>query len=567
MRHQALSFNISFALLLCLLLAPFAGISKTQAQSTFETRIAHSSGDAASNARRDTTGLVETRNTAKVKLDKDASDSLLQRFNRHTKDSLFERTFDVKRNFGATGNGATQDTDAFLKLSAAVNGRCQNEAVKVVIPPGSYIVGKQLLNTKGHRYYGVDVLSFANCTKPILVEGKGAVLKHPAGMRFGTFNQDGTPYIHSEIIYETSSLAFTGFMVHAVNCQSVTVRGLELNGNSTKYIIGGKYDAQDTQAISYGLAFDSVRNVSVESVYAHHFGLDGVFIKYPGLTQSSAATPTTLKNVRSEYNGRQGMSIVGGIGITAINCDFSHTGYAINEGTGKTLENAPKAGVDIEPESSIVKNVTFLNCRFEHVKGVGLLAYFPTTASDITVRNCRLWNFNERALWTNAPRFHVYDSEIYGAIANAYVSNARPQDATKFYNCKFEDKVHPTYGAAYKVGPYMFALDNLPDNGGLLFEDCSFINNNSEGIYVDSATRKGSPLAFVFDNCTFILKHDDFVAVTLVGGVLRDCRFIDGYPTGSRPAAQIIVGNGVTGRLTRIEGKTYIEGTRIKFSI
>lgn len=109
----------------------------------------------------------------------------------------------MKRDYNAKGDGTTQDIDAFISLSAEVNVRCNSEGVKIIIPPGLYIVGRQTLNSNGYRFFGEDVLKFQNCTKPILVEGYGAILKFPNGLRFGSFNSNGTVYnpASSELFY------------------------------------------------------------------------------------------------------------------------------------------------------------------------------------------------------------------------------------------------------------------------------------------------------------------------------------------------------------------------------
>ncbi|MGI9106028.1 MAG: glycosyl hydrolase family 28-related protein [Pyrinomonadaceae bacterium] len=466
------------------------------------------------------------------------------------------------RDFGAAGDGVTNDTQAFLNLIAYVNAR--SGGVRVVIPPGLYVVGLQTSRPGGARFSGTE-FAFRNCAQPIAIEGYGAILKHPDGMRFGSFNPTGAPYNPPSLpFYNAAYAASTGAMLSFINCRSVSVKGLELHGNSTNYVIGGMWGDRDRQTRSYGLVFESCGNVLLEQISAHHFGLDGAYVRNADSTETSPYAPFLLLNCTFEYNGRQGLSWVSGNGLTAINCKFNHTGYAVNSGTGRPLVSAPGAGVDLEAEYtnrqvSKVKGGRFINCEFVHTKGVALLSDNPNPGfndddvSDMVFENCLFWNFENYTLWTKRPRHTFRDCRIYGSPVNAYTSLTRPGDATKFYNCEFEDKAHPVYGSPF--GEYVITYDGLFD--GLVFRDCTVTANTRKAAIIRRGGAGTTPgRGFEMEGCTIIVRSAAGPdAVLLQGGFVRRTRFIEAFT--ARPPVNLYVqtnGQTVVGDGVQVDG-------------
>ena len=86
----------------------------------------------------------------------------------------FNQNFIIKNihSFGAKGDGKTNDHDAFVKAANYFNNRGGNG--KLIIPKGTYIVGKQeyYAGKNGKpAYLGVDLLHFKNVNN-LSVEGK-----------------------------------------------------------------------------------------------------------------------------------------------------------------------------------------------------------------------------------------------------------------------------------------------------------------------------------------------------------------------------------------------------------
>lgn len=468
--------------------------------------------------------------------------------------------------FGAVPDDAGDDTDAFLRLTAEVNRR--GGGVRVLLPRGRYLVGRQTPNGRNgsdgltYRYDGVDIMLFKNCPRPIVVEGVGAVMQHPDGMRFGGFDAAGKP--RDDPQEDTASAAITGFMVGGAACRDLTIKGLELDGNNRKYQLGGLWGFGDKpqrgrQTRSYGLYFIGCDRVQVEAVNSHHFGLDGVYIKYPHQSEADAEHPHRFVNCRFEYNGRQGMSWSGGKGLTAIGCKFNHTGYAVNSfaAPNVVVRSEPGSALDIEEEQNGVCRLgRFIDCEFLHSSGPSLYGEirYPDATNTLptaSFENCTFWNFQNYALWPNLPRLEFNNCRIYGATVSAFQSDD-PQQTPKFRRCDFEDRSHPEWGeASVDYGAVVsFSRANMK---GLLFEECSFVANTHRALFIRNENPTAEGNAFTLDGCTVSFKRPVGLpdVATLQGGTIRDTRFIQTLPEAPAAGSFIYapamrVGKGVT---------------------
>ncbi len=442
-------------------------------------------------------------------------------------------TLDVRADFGARGDGRFDDTPAFARLAREVNRR--GGGVRIVIPAGRYIVGGQTGNGREngqtYRFASREGLSFANCSKPIVVEGTGAVLSLPDGLRFGSFDAAGKRIDPVMPFYNAGALASTGALLRAYACADVRVSGLELDGRNTTYVLGGGWGDRDRQGYSYGFVFDSCARVELSDASAHNFGLDGIYIKAPKLRATDGARPHVLRDCRFEWNGRQGLSWSGGIGLRASNCSFAHTGYAVNTRGGETIYNSPGAGVDIEAEDSVCRDGIFENCDFFHTRGPALYCQEGDNA-DVSFRGCRFWNFQNYSLVPNDPRLEFVDCRIYGAPFGAYTSQERPQDGARFVRCAFEDRAHPQLGQPF-ADAYgsLVSFDML--KGGLRLEDCTFIAHRVKGPYIRHAGGLMTS-AFTLDGGSMRLEHfngpGEGVA-TLQGGIVRNFKIEPAFST------------------------------------
>lgn len=430
------------------------------------------------------------------------------------------------KDFGAVGDGLTNDTDAFAATAAYINARGGGI---VIIPPGTYIVGKQTFagaSGLGYSYKPADILKFQNCTLPVIVFGYGATLKAANGLRIGSFNPiTGAAYIPPSLPFLNSDYLAGPYwgMIEAVNNTCVAIYGLELDGNISSLTIGGEWGDTGRQCPAYGVRAYGNQQLIVENVYTHHHGLDGIIIGWQGLTTSNPPYPHTLNTVRSEYNARQGLSWVGGNNLTAIGCSFSYTGRS-------TFSSAPTAGVDVEAELSICRNGTFINCQILDNAGVGFLAAVGDNAS-VSCQSCHIVGTSNYSMWPDAPYFSFSDCLIVGTIVNAYGSTSNPGSAAKFTRCIFTN--NPIYAPNIYVASATTGLANLGgDSQNVLFRDCIFeayqsAIGNLNATTLDSCTieqRAGT---------TYLPSGDNFIIG--FGTTFRDCRFLDGI-SGDAPA-------------------------------
>lgn len=406
------------------------------------------------------------------------------------------------RSFGAKGNGKTSDQQAFEKAAAFFNHRGGNG--RLVISKGIYIVGKQDF-TGGQKgkpaYYGHDVLHFSH-VKNMEVEGKnGARLIYTDSLRFGAFNpQTGLAYPNQKYFVNYAYAALIGNCILIDSSENLTIRNLELDGNNKAAIPGGVYGDKGRQLPHYGVFILNSRKVKIENVYAHHFCLDGICVSNK---TSSKQDEIQLKDCRFNYNGRQGLSWVGGNDLEAKGCHFNHTGQA-------KFMSPPGAGVDVEASVGPIKNGEFEDCEFIDNKGMGMVAD-NGNSSNCKFKDCTFWGTSTYALWVNKPGFTFTGCNIYGSFVHGF-NAASDVEATKFFNCHFED-------SAYEgKEPYGKFLVESNGRRRVSFTNCTFVSNKMRLAWVQIGAKLPPEEKYQFNNCHFIINNinlpkNDFVAV------------------------------------------------------
>jgi hypothetical protein len=408
------------------------------------------------------------------------------------------------KDFGAVGDGVTNNTEAFQKASAYLlaNGGT------LIIDPGSYVVGKQRLSgsyTAGSAYFAEPILSFIDAKKPIVVLGYKATLKAADGLKFGSFNpitgeKDSIRKVGNNSSYYAS--AFTFFNV--VRCVSITIKGITLDGNSAKLNIGPAFGPDGIQLAALGIGLYSNKSAVVADCYIHNCALDGIIVAWTGLKDGDPIYPHTITNVRAEYNGRQGLSWVGGNNLTVINSDFSSTGKALNYGL--PVISKPSAGIDIELENSILKNGNFINCRVFNNAGSGVISIAHDTYN-INFKKCTFIGTTNSAAYPRSQNFSFDSCTFVGRVERIFGSVDKSK-ATSFKDCLFtmDPKMSPNgqvYGDTWEfyegqnvvfdhcefdaVNKYLPTF-NVPE---IEFLDCSF-SQNSDKNFNAAAIFKGT---------------------------------------------------------------------------
>jgi hypothetical protein len=407
------------------------------------------------------------------------------------------------KDFGAVGNGVTNCTEAFQKAAAylQVNGGT------LVIDPGIYIVGKQRLSGSfeaGSSYFAEPILSFKDAKKPIKITGYNATLKAADGLKYGSFNpvtgeKDSIRKKSNRTDYYASAYTF----INATGCSSVSIKGLTLDGNSGKLNMGPGFGPAGNQLPATGVSLYNNKKVVIADCYIHHCALDAILIGWTGLKNTDPIYPHSIKNVKARYNGRQGLSWVGGNNLMVINSEFSSTGKALNNNI--PVVGLPAAGIDIEIENSIIKNGNFINCFVYNNSGYGLSSIGHNTYN-INFKNVTFIGTTNDAAFPKSQCFSFDSCTFIGKVVGIHGDRDRSK-ANLFKNCLFTmDPGKSPNGKVFGNGWGFYDAQNV------IFDNCVF-----------NAVNKRLPVfntkELVFINCKFIQNgNEDFRAIaTFIG--------------------------------------------------
>lgn len=392
------------------------------------------------------------------------------------------------KDFGAKGDGVTNDHEAFQKAADFFKKNGGNG--KLVIPAGTYRVGKQTRSKTGKRYIiESDVFYLTRCSN-FTIEGIGKVkIKYVGKLRFGSFNPaDDSKFSPAKFpFYDATRSAQIGCLFRFENCSGISILNIEADGNSTQMIIGGAYGDTGIQLWHYGVHLRDCYNVKLNKLNVHHFCLDGLVIsndpKQPG--------NCVISNSSFTYNGRQAFSWVGGNGVLASNCSFSHTGQA-------NISSSPGAGLDIEPEGSrTISNGVFENCSFINNFGCGLLAD-ASGSSDMVFKKCTFWGLDRWSVNVQQKSYSFYDCNLYGSfVKGCYTS--RYDEATKFFSCVFKDS---SYNGKKAYGKYLLECDGRKK---MIFDNCTFVPKTKKIMWYNGVGSKKEEDQPVFKNCSVII--------------------------------------------------------------
>ena len=317
--------------------------------------------------------------------------------------------------FGARGDGQTNDTLAFQRAAEAINraggGTLRLRALAV------YVVGLQH-QIKSHEqdtytFKPSDVVKFSGCRGDVIVDGNGATMRASAGYRYGTFDGEGRPTQNAVPYYGKQAAALYYAMIAAEGCGgTITIRDVILDGNAGSARLGGKWGDTGWQLPGCGLLF---RNNSgrwrVTNVRSFRHPLDGLLIDEPG----GAGDPPSGSGAEDcdfYENGRQAMSVVGGVGLVFRRTKFRRTRR------GVPMQSAPGAGVDLEAEGGkAVRDVRFDACEFSDNVGPALLQSGPV--SHVTLTDCLLVGTSSWSFYAAGGKFFSFiRCRIAGAVTN-----------------------------------------------------------------------------------------------------------------------------------------------------
>jgi hypothetical protein len=365
--------------------------------------------------------------------------------------------------FGAKGDGATNDTRAFAALSLVLQR--QGGGTVSLDHERTYLVGEQ--STGGlFAWTPSPILELRGLTIPTRVLGNGARLLCQPGLRFGTFDRlTGVPTHRKMPNLEAGEVASPYHaMIWISDCLApVEVEHVELDGNLERLLIGGQHGDTGWQIPGTGLLMTGNRGPEiVQNVLSHHHGQDGAMI----IGDPNRTDRSRISRLVSRYNARQGLSLTAGRGYDFEDCEFSHTGRS-------TISSAPGAGVDIEAEDKPIRDLTFTRCRFINNVGVGLVAD-SGDSQNARFTDCTFVGTTTWSAWPLKPYFRFYGCTFVGAVVHPFPDKRDSTRATKFIDCRFTDEatLSPT-GNVYEGGEGG-PIVNMAESDNVLFDRCTF---------------------------------------------------------------------------------------------
>lgn len=465
-------------------------------------------------------------------------------------------TIDIRADCGAKGDGTTNDTAAF-QLAAHLLQEAGGGTLN--IPKGTYVVGVQNHTAATFPYWITEDVFSVMGLEQLIINGNNATVRMAAGIHYGSFDPEtGESFTPTARPFRDLNYAVTaGIMFEIQACRKVIVTDLELDGNNENLAIGGGWGGSDIQLLGDGLWFGSCTNVTVKRVKSHHHARDGVYVTWPAVREGDPATPHTLVQVESTFNGRQGLSWTGGRGLSVYDSQFSHTGRAVNVGTGQALHSRPSKGVDIEPPGSMVRDGYFENCEFVNNFGIGAAGSNPQ-GGWTTYRACTFWGTTSYSVWCAAPEIKFIDCNLYGDVYHVYGSDD-PDEATSFVGCHFEDKPW-TDGNVYTGRGFLCVSPAADAPKNALWRSCTFVANANGSL----ATYGTDPQRV--EDCTFIHKDsalpDGSAQAILNGCAVSGCQFEEDLPTGSNSKYYIECNN----TSVDVAPPTVVDGPRIAWN-
>lgn len=423
--------------------------------------------------------------------------------------------------FGARGDGRTNDTRAFAAMSAHVNSAGGGT---IVLRPVTYLVGEQQRGPggAGRSFTPSDIIRLSNCRLPVAIRGNGATLRCVSGLRYGRFDPGSGEALPDPAapVRDNEAVPYVA-MIDIEDCSAdVSVSNLELDGNLQGMRIGGKAARNGWQAGGAGIRLAGNRSSEeISRVRSHHHPQDGIILA-PAADRTGVSTVT---DVISEYNGRQGCSITGGRNFSLQRCIFRHTGREVLVGSN------PRAGVDIEAERSPIRNVAFSQCEFSDNAGFGLASGSGDSA-DIRCDSCRFIGTTNYAAWAHSPGTRFTNCLFVGTIIRAFGS-ADPTQASQFVNCTFTDD--PTLSPTGQV----------------------FLGRGA-GRWI-AIVRQGQNV--LFSHCRFRLIADAILPLSSADVIYADCEMSQRSPRPSAPIGTYIGSTSITGNV-RLQG-AIIRGT------
>lgn len=266
----------------------------------------------------------------------DSSGWIYYRTLEHLKSDLGANYFINVKDYGATGNGTTDDTAA---IQSALDTSNTKGIPYVCFPSGTYKVSAA--STDNNFYTALNLYS-------------------------------GQHLIFDQTTLQLTANSYDFYAI--INIHNIS--NVELSGNLT--IIGDReFHTGTTGESGHGIRIVNSKNIYVHDINVQNTWGDGVCVGGNG-TMAEISQNVTLERIRTYKCSRNGLSIIEADGVVVRDCDFTYTD-----------RTAPQYGIDVEPNLGTATNITIENVRMLN-NGIGGFALYTTKATlpgVLTLRN------------------------------------------------------------------------------------------------------------------------------------------------------------------------------------
>ncbi|HSX25351.1 MAG TPA: glycosyl hydrolase family 28-related protein, partial [Candidatus Andersenbacteria bacterium] len=294
------------------------------------------------------------------------------------------------KQFGAKGDGSTDDYAA-LRGAAAFMSQPEQAGKTLYFPAGDYKINQVINRNDIQNPQEADLLNirYVNA-KDIKIIGCNAVVDVK-----GDFKKQKRLFISGNVwrsdLQQISPFDF-------LNSSGFTLAGFEIKGNVNQ--MDRDHSVDITEDGGRGVSTSGSTDYILEDLHIDGFSTDGMLL---GIGyQYKLDTNVTVRNVISEGNGRQGLSIQQMRRATFTNDQFLNTGH-----TGKYGVHSPGAGVDIEPLYCIsgcpdinnrakqglpnnTGDIVFDHCTFSNNIGAQIVAGNNHGTENVSVQNSEI---------------------------------------------------------------------------------------------------------------------------------------------------------------------------------
>lgn len=452
---------------------------------------------------------------------------------------------DIKKDFGAKGDGRTNDHEAFRRAARFINARKGN--VRLLIPAGTYIVGKVLdkpMHLRNNFWYdenfdvpdSIDLFRLKNCTNVSIIGSNGARLKVQDRVKFGSFdpNTGAIPHAGSPPPTLTHPMLMEGFSLirppqgylliappYTVTRNGVTVTRRDTLRNNFSALTGTELfrHQYNRSAYNYQGWYHFTRNGKTDSSYLHFYPE----FSYPG-NRTTEINPGNLFVFLQCSN----------ISVSNLFINGNSDNYILG---GSKNSGSPK-GYEIHASVFYLENV--MRVRFDNVHETS----FGTIGIQVKNVNSVLGNRNQELSFTNC-------SFTRNGWANFYISGGRGITVSRcrFDSCGFAAKgviyTAPCSGAGFEDETGEGVQDVVVSNVTAMYNKGAAFNNSyaKDSNFVIRDSRFHSIDYFIliaakqthFRNCTF------YSSVNFLNSALNDrqkvtftrCTFTDRLDNGA----------------------------------